>query len=289
MLRPSCRTSDKGLPKAAGAFIFGGVMKMKIGIVILAVVCVGLAIALFATKKQADDQFKSDADHIIDFSNQLVTASENFNDLQQVNLKLTNDLAMSQQQTLQLSNTFVEATGALSNSLASTKSSLDAAQDQITNLNGRISDLEAQNQVLDQRAAALTNTIAQLNSQITDTTQKLVTSETNNIFLEKELQDQMAQKAELERKFNDITEVRTQVKKLHDDLFVARRLQFMRSGITDQKGAQMLMQRNAPTNSATAKLPPHYDLNVEVGSDGSVHVIGSDTNAPAAATNSPAK
>jgi chromosome segregation ATPase len=263
-------------------------MKMKIGIVVLAVVCLGLAIALIAMKKTADEQLKTDTEHIIESSNQLVTASENFNDLQQVNLKLTNDLAISQQQNLQLSNTFVEATGALSNSLASTKASLQSAQDQIANLNGRISDLEAQNQVLDQRAAALTNTIAELNAQITDTTQKLVTSETNSIFLEKELQDQMAQKAELERKFNDINEVRTQVKKLHDDLFVARRLQFMRSGITDQKGAELLMQHNAPTNSATAKLPPHYDLNVEVGSDGSVHVIGSDTNAPAA-TNSPAK
>jgi chromosome segregation ATPase len=249
-------------------------MKMKIGIAVLAVICVGLAIALFATKKQADDQFKSDADRIVDFSNQLVTASENFNDLQQVNLKLTNDLAVSQQQTLQLSNSFVEATGTLSNSLASTKASLQSAQDQIANLNGRITDLEAQNQVLDQRAAALTNTIAELSSQIADTTQKLVSSETNNIFLAKALQDQMAKKAELERKFSDIDEVRTQVKKLHDELFVARRLQFMRSGINDQKGAQLLMQRVGQTNNtAPAKLPPHYDLNVEVGSDGSVHVI----------------
>jgi chromosome segregation ATPase len=259
-------------------------MKIKIGIVVLAVVCVGLAIALFATKKQADDQLKTDADHILDFSNQLVTASENLDDLRQVNLKLTNDLAMNQEQTLQLSNSFVEASGALSNSLASTKATLEAAQDQIANLNGRISDLEAQNQVLDQRAAVLTNTIAQLSSQIDDTTRKLVTSETNNIFLEKQLQEQMAQKAELQRKFNDIDEVRAQVKKLHTDLFVARRLEFMRSGLTDQKGAQLLMQRIVQTNSSPAKIPPHYDLNVEVGSDGSVHVI-----TPAGATNAPAQ
>ncbi len=260
-------------------------MKMKIGIVVLAVICVALTIALFATKKQADDQRKTDADHILDFSNQLVTASENLDDLRQVNLKLTNDLAMTQQQSVQLSNSFAEATGALSNSLASAK----AAQDQIANLNGRIADLEAQNQVLDQRAAELTNTIASLSAQISDTTKKLVTSETNNIFLEKELQDQMAKKAELERKFNDIDEVRAQVKKLHTELFVARRLQFMRSGITDQKGAQLLVQRLVLTNSSSAKVPPHYDLNVEVGSDGSVHVITPQTNAPAAPTNSPAK
>jgi chromosome segregation ATPase len=260
-------------------------MKMKIAIVVLAVICVGLAIALFATKKQADDQRKTDADHILDFSNQLVTASENLDDMRQVNLKLTNDLAMNQQQTLQLSNSFATATAALSRSLASTKATLEAAQDQIANLNGRIADLEAQNQVLDQRAAELTNTIASLTLQINDTTQKLVTSETNNIFLEKELQDQMAKKAELERKFNDIDEVRAQVKKLHTELFIARRLEFMRSGLTDQKGAQLLMHRVEQTNAAPAKLAPHYDLNVEVGSDGSVHVITPQTGA----TNPPAK
>ena len=103
---------------------------------------------------------------------------------------LTNDLAASRQEALTFHNQFTETSG----TLASTKASLQSAQDQITNLNSRIADLEAQNQVLDQRAAALTNTIASLNAQIADTEQKLAASETNNAFLEKELQRQMAAK-----------------------------------------------------------------------------------------------
>jgi chromosome segregation ATPase len=255
-------------------------MKIKIGIIVLLAVCAGLVIALIATKKSADDQRKKDADAILDFSNQLTTANVSLDDLRQVNLMLTNDLATSRDALLALSNNLMETSGELTEA----KSSLESAQNQITNLNARIDDLEAQNKVLDERVDALTNSIASLDAQITDEEQKLATSETNNVFLAAELQKQMAQKAELEHKFNDLDEVRAQVRKLRDELFTARRLEWMKNGnnpATQQKGAELLMQRPAPAR------PPHYDLNVEVGSDGSIHIIPPPTNAPAATTNSP--
>ena len=258
-------------------------MKTKLGIVILAVACGGLAIALFATKKAADERLKTDAYAILDFSNQLVNANKTLDDYRQVNLMLTNDLAGSRQEALTFSNQFTEASG----TLASTKASLQSAQDQIASLNDRIAGLETRNQVLDQRAAALTNAIASLNAQIADTQQKLAGSETNNAFLEKELQRQTAAKTELESKFNNLSTVRTQVKKLKDDLLIARRLQWMREGSDpglQQKGGQLLMQRTVPASSAR---PPHYDLNVEVSSDGSIHVIPLPANAPATTTNLP--
>jgi len=195
---------------------------------------------------------------------------------------LTNDLAGSRQEALTFSNQFTETSG----TLASTKASLRSAQEQIASLNRRMAGLETRNQVLDQRAAALTNAIASLNAQIADTQQKLAGSETNKAFFEKELQRQTAAKAELESKFNNLSTVRAQVKKLKDDLLIARRLQWMREGSdlgSQQKGAQLLMQHTA---SAPAE-PPHYDLNVEVGSDGSIHVIPSPTNAPETTTNLP--
>jgi chromosome segregation ATPase len=266
--------------------MFGGVMKTKMAIVILAVVCAGLAVALIAVKKTASAQLKTNADAILESSNRLMAANVQVNDLQEVNLVLTNNFIASQRQIAALSNSLHEA----SSTLASAKATLQGDQDQITNLNGRIADLEAQNKGLDDRAAALTNTIAALNGQIADTERKLADSETNNVFLEKELQQQIAQRAELERKFDDLNEVRAQVKKLRDELFVARRLQWMHNGVTDQKGAQLLVQpRTAASVAAAAaavKPPPHYDLNVEVGSDGSVHVIPPLTNAT---TNTPAR
>jgi chromosome segregation ATPase len=260
-------------------------MKTKVGMVVLIVLfvaCVGLIIALVTTKKASAERLRKDTDAIIDFSNQLTTATANLNELRQVNLILTNDLASTRQEALTLSNQFTEASG----KLADTKTSLQDAQNQITNLNSRLADLEAQNQVLDRRAAALTNAITGLNAQIAGTQKKLAGAETNNAFLQKELQRQTAARAELENKFNNLSMVRAQVKKLRDELFVARRLEWMREGTepgSQPKGAQLLMQRPAPANAR----PPHYNLNVEVSSDGSIHVIPSPTNAPAATTNQP--
>lgn len=258
-------------------------MKIKISMVILAVVCAGLAVALVATKTQSHKQLNEAADKIFDISNQLATANENLDDLRQVNLRLTNDLASVEQQASRLSNSLNEASGAL----ASAKATLQGAQDQIANLNGRISDLETQNKVLDDRANTLSNTIAALNAQIADTERRLANADTNNAFLEKELQQQIAQRAELQRKFDDVNEVRAQVRKLRDELFVARRLQLMRNSATELKGAQLLVQpRTVTPSAATAKPPPRYDLNVEIGSDGSVRVIPPPAQTM---TNSPAR
>jgi predicted nucleic acid-binding Zn-ribbon protein len=261
-------------------------MNMKLGIVILAVACFGLAVALVVLKHHADAQQTESADTIVDFSNQIVKANVNIEDLNQANLNLSNDLATNRETSLELSNQLAVTAGAL----ATTTASLQDAQQQITNLNERISDLAAQNQVLDQRAGSLSNTIAALDTQITFTQMKLAVSETNNAFLDIELKRQIAQKAELEHKFNDLAEVRAQIQKLRDDLLVARRLEWMREGIDPNKpvkGGQLLMQRPpSATNAAPAPGSPFYNLNVEVGSDGPVHVIPPLTNAPAA-TNPP--
>jgi len=246
-------------------------MKTQLGVVILVVVCVGLVVALVAGRKHADNLQKKDAATILDFSNQLTTANLNLDDLRQVNLIYSNDLDASRQTLTVLSNQYIATSASLSNTAAALKT----AQDQIA-------DLEVQNRALDQRAADMTNTIANLSTQIAETQMKLVESETNNMFLENELKRQVSEKAELERKFNNLSQVRTQVRKLRDDLLVARRLQWMREG-TDpsqqRKGAQVLMARGPVTNRVVG--PAHYDLNVEVSSDGSVQVVPTMTNAPA--------
>lgn len=257
-------------------------MKPKIIIVILVVACVALAIALFATKQQGEKQHETDISSIGDYSNQVITVNKQVSDLSQVNLMLTNDLAMSHQQAAELSNNLINAAAML----ASVKSKLATEQDrvitltnQISGLNSQIADLEVQNKALDDRANDLTNTIAQLNAKIEETQNLLAISETNRTFIQAELQKQLAEKAELEHKFNDLNEVRAQVKKLKDELFVQRRMQLDKSGNGMKKGGQVLMERTPPKSPA-----PNYDLNVEVGSDGSVKVIppiGGKTNSTA--------
>jgi predicted RNase H-like nuclease (RuvC/YqgF family) len=259
-------------------------MNTKIGIAILAVACFGFAVALVVLKHRADAQQTASAYTIGDFSNQIVKANVSIEDLNQANLNLSSDLATNRQTSLALSNQLSERLAETAGTLATTEVSLQGAQQQITNLNGRITDLETQNQVLDQRASSLSNTIAALDTQITLTQMKLASSETNNAFLDGELKRQVAQRAELERKFNDLAQVRTQVRKLRDDALIARRLEWMREGIDPTKplkGGQLLMQRPPPaTKAAPAAGSPSYNLNVEVGSDGSVHVTPPPTNAP---------
>ncbi len=254
-------------------------MKLKIVIVVLAIACIGLLIGLLSVKKQGEEQHAADLSSIVDFSNQVVNADLKINDLNQVNLMLTNDLALSQQQAAQLSNSLSAAQA----TIAESRTTIANAQQEITNLNSRIGDLEVQNKVLDQQASELSNTIAKLNSLIADTQSKLGLSESNSVYLQQELQKQMAQKAEIEHKFNDVDELRQQVRKIKDDLFVARRLQLMKNDNSQKKGAQLLIQRSVPaTNNPVTT--PNYGLNVEVGSDGSVKVIpplGAATNSPA--------
>jgi hypothetical protein len=122
-----------------------------------------------------------------------------------------------------------------------------------------------------------------LNTQIAETQQKLIASGTANAYLQQELQRQMAQKAELEHKFNDLDELRQQVKKIKTDLFTARRLQFMKNDISGKKGAELLVNPNVPAAKTTGA-SANNGLNVEIGSDGSVRVIPplvAPTNAPA--------
>ena len=270
-------------------------MKIKVVIVILAVACVGLAIALFTSKKTADDQRANDVSSIIGFSNQVLDVTKHLDELGQVNLTLSNNLTSSQQQLsltaeqlTQLSNNLAAANSTLTAAnatLADTKSSLVGAQEQVTNLNNRLSELEAQNKVLDQQATTLTTKLTELTVQIENTKNQLAIAETNGAFLQAELQKQLAQKAELEHKFNDVDELRGQVKRIKDEMFVARRLELMKNDNGGKKGAELLMQRSPPlaTNAPARKPPSNYDLNVEVGSDGSVKVIP-----PLGATNSPA-
>lgn len=274
--------------------MLGLVMKPKIGLIVLAVLAAGLAIALIAIKKSADDQHDRDASSILDFSNQLYQANTSINDLRQVNLTLNTDLATNRLVLADLSNNLEAVSLAVTNIQAA----LSAAQDQLAGQSNRIADLQAQNKVLDDRAAeltqqavTLTNTIISLNAQISDTMRQLAGSQTNNAYLEKQLQQLVEMKAELEHKFNTLQAVRDQVKKLHDEMIEARRLQWMKEG-TDvpMKGAELLTKwRNQPSTPALSN-GTNYGLDVVIGSDGSVRAIP-PPSPPAtnrAATNPPA-
>lgn len=257
-------------------------MKTKVIIIILAVACAVLGIALLASKKQAADQHEKDMAQTVDYSNQVVGANEQLKEFGQVNLTLSNDLASAQQQVAASAEQMAQLSNSLMEVNASLKSTLVSAQETVTNLNNRISELEAQNKVLDDQAQSMSNQLAQLTQQIEDTKTKLAVALTNSDFLRVELQKQLVAKAELEHKFYDLDELRAQVKKVKDVMFVARRMAL--GNPNDKKGGELLMAHTPASSASQARKPASaYDLNVEVGSDGSVKLIP-----PVGSTNSPA-
>ncbi len=254
-------------------------MKNVVGVIILAVICVGLTVVLLSTKKQAGEEKRKDTDKILSLSNEWAETSSQLNEQRQVNIMLTNDLATTRSNFENLSNKLTDVT----TTLDKTAASLKASQTAVAERDQRIAALETENRELDEKAIDLSAALTNLTTQIEDTQHKLAASEGDKAFLEKELKRLMAEKAELERQFNDLAVLRAQVSKLRDELSVARRLEWIRKGLftTDaQKGATRLLQLNSPP-APTVKSNA-YDLNVEINADGSVKVIPPLTNAPAA-------
>jgi chromosome segregation ATPase len=249
-------------------------MKNLIGLIILAAVCIALGVVLFTSKKQAEDEKRVATNTILTLSNDVVKTSADLTEQVQVNTMLSNDLTKARSEFGALTNNFTQVAG----SLKKTEASLKATQTALAERDQKIAALETQNRELDEKAIDLSAALTNLTSQITETQRKLDASEGDKAFLQGELTRLMAEKAELEKQFNDLDTLRRQVSKLKEELSVARRLEWIRKGIgfSEEKGATKLMNVK-PVNDRTND----FDLNVEVNSDGSVKTIPPLTNAPA--------
>jgi hypothetical protein len=102
----------------------------------------------------------------------------------------------------------------------------------------------------------------------------------------KELKRMQTEKAELERQFNDLVLVKEQVRKLKDELSLARRLDMIRKGIWGNimKGGERLQKGFTPA----AGPKTNYNLNVELNRDGTMKIT-TPTNSPGATNVPPGK
>jgi len=273
------------LPKSRKDGMLLDAMKNRIGIVILVVLCVGLGVGIIGIKRQADNEKAKDTVSIQTLSNKWNVAANQLDESKQVNAELRKDLDNEKKNYSELTNNFSQ----VSANLTQTEVSLRTSEQEIAKRDVRIVDLETQNKALDQRAQDLGLEITNLSANIDATQKKLLATEGDKSLLEKELKRMVAEKAELERQFNDLTVLRAQVAKLRDEQVIARRMDWTARGVyaaAEQKGAQRLISGLVPASQAKAP-KPNYDLNVEVTSDGSVRVIPPMTNGPAATATSP--
>jgi len=262
------------------------VMKIKIAMLVCAVAAIALAVTLLVTRQKAAEVHQQDVETILFHSNKWVTTQDNLDRQTQVGAELNRMLDAQKEAYAELTNSYTRTAGKLAqteSSLADTIAALKSAEEIVAQRDAKIAELESQNAVLDQQALDLSAAITNLTSQIEETERKLAASEGDKAFLQKELKRLMAEKAELERQFNDLVVLRAQVAKLREELSISRRLEWIRRGLStagDRGAAGLLQGKNAPRKPP--KPPVHYDLNVEVGADGSLRVIPPLTNPPAA-------
>lgn len=256
-------------------------MKGKTGIVVLVVLCVALGVGLLVRHARAvDEQRKAEA-RIKQLSDDVVHTQDQLNEQKKVNDTMEKTLEAKTAEAQGLSNRLETVTVTLEKTEQQAKAAAEQAKDEIAQRDAKIADLEGRNDDLTRKMADLNTSITGLESQIDDTKKRLAASEGDREFLLKELKRLQAEKAELERKFNDLAVLRDQVRKLRDELSIARRLEWIRRGLYgSEKGAEKLQKGLASTGPQT-----NYDLNVEIKQSGATKILSPSTNAPS--TNAP--
>ena len=188
---------------------------------------------IIVMRDRAAKQHRIDAEMILINSNQWQQAEAKLRDEKNVNAQLGEDLKAQRTAVADLSNSLSQISGKLTETAATLTSAQGAVQQKIVEIAKRdeqIAELEKQNRTLDEHAAELTSAINMLTSQIGDTEQKLATHSGDKAFLVKELKRLLTEKAELERQFNDVKALRSQLAKVKEGVNVSRRLQWRTKG-----------------------------------------------------------
>jgi chromosome segregation ATPase len=204
--------------------------------------------AFYKLTDDLTNQKNQAANALLDYSNKW--ASANFETEKQKFRASTLETNLDGQKKMfnDLTNRFTQVSISLIEAranLAKAESSLRASQTELAKSASRIKELEAQTKTLDSQALELSAAITNLTTRIADTQKKLATSEGDKAALGRDLDRMIAEKAELERRFNNLEEVRAQNARLSRELHIARRLEWARQGITarnDQRGAQLLLE-----------------------------------------------
>jgi chromosome segregation ATPase len=213
---------------------------MKHTTVTLVAISILLGVALFLTKRSDNARIETEATTITDFSNRL--------DAAQVQLTARNG------DRINLSNKFVAAALECSNRLTTAQAALALQTEQVTNLNQQLTATAMENQTLDRHVMDLTNQLATLTQRLdlteaslTQTNDLLAQAGKDYVLLENRFHRDVAQRVMAERRFNNLAEVQAQEQKLM------------------KVGAQWVTPQSI-----------YADLNVEVSSNGVVHVIAQE-------------
>jgi chromosome segregation ATPase len=243
--------------------------------ILLGIVCALLLVGLVVRHLQATkvEQAKEEKIKVVESS--LTETQEKLSTQTQTNKVLKAELETKSEALQSLENRYKTITGELEqaqNTVLAVTTESNEAKKTIADQEKRIAELSIERDALTGQMTVLNENMETLEGQILETQRKLSASEGDREFLLKELKRLQAEKADLERQFNDLAVLRDQVRKLKDELSIARRIEWIRKGImgagSTPKGATLLKRGfNRPENK------PNFDLNVELNQEGGVQVI----------------
>ena len=261
-------------------------MKSKIAIVILVLICLGLGVALVTEQRRHVQEKKELDDRIALQGQNLDTTSKKLEEQTQVNMSLEKDLVTRSNELATLSNNLGKVINDLEKSDAVAKATaeqLRTAQAELVKKDQKINELDGEILARGKQMDQLTNSIGDLEKLIAATEKKLATSQGEKEFLAKELTRLRAEKAELERQFNDLSVLRAQISKIKEELAISRRLEFIRlnlfGGSAKGGATALLPQQPKPLVNGT-----NFDLNVELRQNAAPKVIGTTNTTPAPVT-----
>ena len=240
-------------------------------IVLLVLVGVGLGLTLLVSHKKAVKVKGDDEGRITVLSNTVEETKSKLDDKERLAMYLQTNLTIKSEELSSTSNHLSKINAELARTKSEMQAAAEAARAEIEKKDAQINQLTSQTNQLTLQMDGLTAAMDKLGKQIADTERRLAASEGDREFLLVELKRLQAEKAELERQFNDLSVLRAQVAKLKEELTVSRRLEWLRMGIygmQDKKGAELLMAKGSPAPTTN-----NFSLNVELKQDGGATVL----------------
>ena len=158
---------------------------------------------------------------------------------------------------------------------------LAAKDEKINSLNTELSAAQDKNRDYDSQIKDLNSQMATKDQAIENISRRLESTENDRDHLLRERDKLIAEKAELEKQFQDIVVLRQKVQRLQVELMASKKLEWLRRGFygsaRKKGGAQLMgMSKNTRQKTTTATA----DLNVEVRRDGTVKIVPIETNSP---------
>jgi chromosome segregation ATPase len=153
--------------------------------------------------------------------------------------------------------------------------------EEISNLSTKLSTAQNKNRDYDSQIKTLNSQMADKDRAIDDIGRRLESAEEDRDYLRNEREKLIAEKAELEKQFQDILVLRQKVQQLQVELMASKKLEWLRRGFfggARKKGGSQLMSMSKKNDRKTVST--NADLNVEVRRDGTVKIVPIETNSP---------